>query len=96
MSNQAKRWLADAGVVIVEESSSDPPPPPVETVFRIAADSPLTVIEGISREALDGSLCEVSPLVSYSGEGLRSLSGRSVRLPCYIHEAEISTVAFKM
>lgn len=88
MSNQAKRWLADAGVVVVERSSSDAPPP-IEAVFRIADNSPLTVIEGISRETLDESLCEVSPLVSYSGEGLRSLSGRSVRLPCYIHEAEI-------
>jgi hypothetical protein len=93
MSNQAKRWLADAGVVIVEKSSSDTPPP-IESVFRIA-DSTLTVIEGISRETLDDCLCEVSPLVSYSGEGLRSLSGRSVRLPCYIHEAEIPTVVCK-
>lgn len=90
MSNQAKRWLADAGVVIVEKYSSDTPPL-IESVFRIV-DSTLTVIEGISRETLDESLCEVSPLVSYSGEGLMSLSGRSVRLPCYIHEAEIPTV----
>lgn len=91
MSNQAKRWLADAGVVFVEDASSSdvPPSPSIESVFRIAESPPLTVIEGISRETLvdGGDLCEVSPLVSYNGEGLRSLSGRSIRLPCYIHEA---------
>jgi UDP-N-acetylglucosamine/UDP-N-acetylgalactosamine diphosphorylase len=31
------------------------------------------------------SVCEISPLLSYAGEGLSSLRGKEVTLPCYLH-----------
>jgi hypothetical protein len=33
----------------------------------------------------DGEVqCEISPLLSYAGEGLERFAGREIRLPCYL------------
>ncbi|KAJ1423193.1 nucleotide-diphospho-sugar transferase [Ochromonadaceae sp. CCMP2298] len=39
----------------------------------------------INRDSGTGCVCEISPLLSYSGEGLSSFRDTEVSLPCYLH-----------
>ncbi len=87
----AKKW-------VVMESHRDDEFAPVKNEPGNPADSPDTARSMLSNQAIrwltragatikrndNNELCEISPLLSYAGEGLEHFRGTEVTLPCYL------------
>mmetsp|Transcript_1776 Transcript_1776/g.2789 ORF Transcript_1776/g.2789 Transcript_1776/m.2789 type:complete len:482 (-) Transcript_1776:202-1647(-) len=95
--------LADTWAVM--EVSREEEFAPVKNAPGSASDSPDTARDLISRQSVRWLTnagakvyvskgtgrkdCEVSPLLSYSGEGLDHLNGAKIELPCYLRDFKV-------
>ncbi len=67
ISSLAVKWLADIGAKVIDENGNEVLPSSIPRV--LPANSNLR--------------CEISKALTYEGEGLGHLSGKTIQLPCF-------------
>lgn len=90
LSKQAIRWLHAAGAKVINNNSNasgDINSKNIDTsIITGTGPEPKEVSGGVAREDVysDLGLVEISPLISYEGEGLEHFLGQVVHAPCFL------------
>ena len=76
LSEQAQRWLRAAGAEVIKKTSID--------MHRCINQGTETAA---ATAAVREDVVEISPLLSYFGEGLQQFAGQVLQTPCFLQPA---------